>query len=121
METGLAGKVASKHSLPVWIAASATIATIAIAIAGDHPGGDPVVHGDRFMGVLFLAGRRAKAIPFESTAVQSCRTRDRLDRRRRDSVVAAGRPPFGSICRRNIHSQQRKSASSIMSIRFGWS
>ncbi|OLD20249.1 MAG: hypothetical protein AUI91_07200 [Acidobacteria bacterium 13_1_40CM_3_56_11] len=32
METGLAGKVASKHSLPVWIAASATIA---IAIAGD--------------------------------------------------------------------------------------
>ena len=32
METELAGKVASKHSLPVWIAASATIA---IAIAGD--------------------------------------------------------------------------------------
>src|SRR5437899_11514652 len=32
METRLAGKVASKHSLPVWIAASATIA---IAIAGD--------------------------------------------------------------------------------------
>src|SRR5207249_1073956 len=31
METELAGKVASKHSLPVWIAASATIA---IAIAG---------------------------------------------------------------------------------------
>ena len=30
METELAGKVASKHSLPVWIAASATI-----AIAGD--------------------------------------------------------------------------------------
>ncbi|PYR87246.1 MAG: hypothetical protein DMG18_00290, partial [Acidobacteria bacterium] len=32
METELAGKVASKHRLPVWIAASATIA---IAIAGD--------------------------------------------------------------------------------------
>src|SRR5437762_6255555 len=71
------------------------------------------------MGVLFLAGRRAKAIPFESTAVQFCRTRDRLDRRRRDSVVPAGRPPFGSICRRNIHSQQH-SCSAGTAIRSLW-
>src|SRR5436309_12586405 len=41
METGLAGKVASKHSLPVWIAASATIA---IAIAGDlHSARAPIL------------------------------------------------------------------------------
>src|SRR5881409_337154 len=104
METELAGKVASKHSLPVWIAASATI-----AIAGDLHSARAAILWCMAIGLwafYFLAGRRAKAIPFESTAFQSCRTRDRLDRRRRDSVVPAGRPPFGSICRRNIHSQQ---------------
>ena len=152
METGLAGKVASKHSLPVWIAASATIA---IAMAGY--GWDVSLMLMMFALAIWLLlvgmqsgrifysycsgiaagvslysylGARIAVISLASFIALECAARRERAMYRQAvaflvGLLIAAYPFFCYYLSAPAEfwagPEHRKSASSIMSIRFGWS
>src|SRR5437867_3615817 len=150
METELAGKVASKHSLPVWIAASATIA---VAIAGY--GWDVSLMLMMFALAIWLLlvgmqsgrifysycsgiaagvslysylGARIAVISLASFIALECAARRERAMYRQAAAFLVGLliAAYPFFCYylsapAEFWAEHRKSASSIMSIRFGWS